>query len=187
MTKHNMKTLANTQVLMLGEERRFNLALASSITLLVGSLVALSACTQIGGSMPTPPTLEDDLRAIEALNQHDVKAALANDMVALTSQWTDDFVVLPPSGPILRGRQTIAATAEQRKEKMTAIEPLEYIVEFEEIKILGDYAYEWGTYRGSMRPRAGGEKISYGGKLMRILERQRDGSWKMHRTMMTND
>lgn len=137
--------------------------------------------------MSIPSTRQDDLRAIEALNQHDIRAAMAGDILAITSQWTDDFIALPPSGPALRGRVANAALVEQSREQMKAIEPIDYVVEFEEITISGDYAYEWGTFRGSMRPRAGGEPISYAGKLMRILQRQPDGSWKMHRTMMTND
>ena len=137
--------------------------------------------------MRTRPDLEEDLRAIEALTQHDVTAALTGDARALTSQWTDDFVVLPPSGPIVRGRAANAAIAEQGAEQMKAFAPVDYIVEFEETRLLGDYAYQWGTYRGSVRPRAGGQAMSYSGKLMRILQRQPDGAWKMHRTMTTSD
>ena len=131
-------------------------------------------------------TLADDLRAIEALNQHDVQAALAGDTHAIASQWTDDFVVLS-SGPTLRGREAHALMLERGAEQAKAFVSIDYTVAFEEITVLGDYAYEWGSYRGSMRPRAGGETISYGGKLLRILQRQPDGAWKMHRTMMTSD
>ncbi len=131
-------------------------------------------------------TLDDDLRAIEALNQHDVTAVLAGDTRAIASQWTDDFVVLS-SGPILRGRDAHATMAEQGAKQTNAFESVDYTVAFEEITVLGDYAYEWGTYRGSMRPRAGGEAMSYSGKLLRILRRETDGTWKMHRTMMTSD
>ena len=131
-------------------------------------------------------TLDDDVRAIQALNQHDVQAVLSGDTRAITSQWTDDFVVLS-SGMIVRGKDANVAMVEASAEQINAFVPVDYVVEFEEITVLGDYAYEWGTYRGSMRPRAGGETTSYGGKLLRILRRQADGSWKMHRTMMTSD
>jgi uncharacterized protein (TIGR02246 family) len=131
--------------------------------------------------------LEADLRAIEALNQRDVAALMAGDITSITSQWTDDFTVLPAAGPIVRGRAANVAIVEQSREQLQAIEPVEYVVDFEEITVLGEYAYEWGSYRGSMRPRGGGAAISYGGKLLRILRRQTDGSWKMHRTMMTAD
>ena len=137
--------------------------------------------------MPREANLEADRRAIEALNQHDVKAALASDVEAIVSQWTDDFVVIPPAGPIVRGRSANAALAEQGKEQMQALIPVDYVVEIEEITVTGDFAFEWGTYRGAARPRAGGSDVTYSGKLLRILQRQPDGSWKMHRTMMTSD
>jgi hypothetical protein len=31
---------------------------------------------------------------------------------------------------------------------MQALIPVDHVVEFEEITITGDYAFEWGTYRG---------------------------------------
>jgi ketosteroid isomerase-like protein len=131
--------------------------------------------------------IEADRRAIEALNQHDVQAALASDVEAIVSQWTDDFVVIPPAGPIVRGRAANAAMAEQGKEQMQAHIPVDYVVEIEEITVTGDYAFEWGTYRGAARPRAGGSDVTYSGKLLRILQRQPGGGWKMHRTMTTSD
>ena len=54
--------------------------------------------------MPALPSEENDLRAIEAINQRDVQGALANDAEMMMSQWTDDFVLLQPAEPLLRGR-----------------------------------------------------------------------------------
>src|SRR5215207_4749344 len=62
----------------------------------------------LGGPMSELFSVENDLRAIEALNQRDVQFALSGDAAAMMSQWTDDFVLLPPAGPILRGRSVIA-------------------------------------------------------------------------------
>jgi ketosteroid isomerase-like protein len=112
---------------------------------------------------------------------------MASDVATITSQWTDDFAMIPAAGPIVRGRAANVEMVERGNEQISALEPLKYEVEFEEIEVVGDYAFEWGTYRGASRPRAGGETISYSGKLMRILQRQPDGSWKMHRTMVTVD
>jgi ketosteroid isomerase-like protein len=91
---------------------------------------------------------DDDLRAIEAVNQRDVQFALANDVEMMTSQWTDDFVLLQPAAPIMRGRGAIAE-------------------------------------QGSRRPRLPMGHVSL--KIMRILQRQTDGAWKIHRTMATVD
>jgi ketosteroid isomerase-like protein len=162
------------------------MSIASMLLLLVASS---SACfsTWTGGPMQNQSNPEADRRAIEALNQHDVKAVLASDTAAIASQWSDDFVVLPPAGPIVRGRSANAAAVAQGKEQMQAFVPVEYVVAFEEITVAGDYAFAWGTYRGAARPRTGGNDLTYSGKLLRIFQRQPDGSWKMHRTMATSD
>jgi ketosteroid isomerase-like protein len=70
---------------------------------------------------------------------------------------------------------------------MRVFEPVEYVEHFEEIEVAGNYAFEWGTYRGASRTRAGGDPWFYSGKLLRILRREPDGSWKMYRTMTTGD
>ena len=136
--------------------------------------------------MQSQHNLEADVRAIQALNEHDVKATMAMDVDASISQWTDDFVVLQAAGPISRGRSTNAAAAKQSMEQMKSFKPLEYNLDAQEITVSGDYAFVWGTYRGSARS-SGGETVNYAGKFMRILQRQPDGSWKMHRTMVTTD
>jgi uncharacterized protein (TIGR02246 family) len=124
---------------------------------------------------------ENDLRAIEVVNERDVQFALANDAAMMMSQWTDDFVLLPSGGPIMRGRSVIA-------EAFRGVESpqiLDYVLDIQEVKVLGDHAFEWGTYRYGMR--AGGETVRTGGKLMRILQRQSDGTWKIHRGIATVD
>jgi ketosteroid isomerase-like protein len=137
--------------------------------------------------MQSQHNLESDIRSIEALNQHDVKATLAMDTDAIISQWTDDFVVLHAAGPIIRGQSANAAAAKTSMEQMKAFIPIEYNLDVQEITVAGDYAFEWGTYRGSARSLTGSENVNYVGKFMRILQRQPDGSWKMHRTMATTD
>jgi ketosteroid isomerase-like protein len=131
--------------------------------------------------------MQAELRAIANLNQRDIDAVLASDLDAIFSQWTEDFAVLPQIGPIIRGRTANIAMVEQSREQLQAMLPVEYSVDFQEIMICGDYAFEWGVFRGSSRPRSGGETLNYSGKLMRILQRQPDGSWKMHRTMATTE
>ena len=128
---------------------------------------------------------DTDRLAIEALNAHDVKATMAQDLKALVSQWTDDFVVIPGTGDIVRGRSANAANAERAMEQMQGIVPVQYDLTAEEITVSGDYAFAWGTYRGTAR--AGETEMTYSGKFMRILQRQPDGAWKMHRTMATTD
>ena len=48
-------------------------------------------------------SVENDLRAIEAINQVDRQAALAGDTARMMSQWTDDFVLLQAAGRYCAG------------------------------------------------------------------------------------
>jgi len=77
--------------------------------------------------------------------------------------------------------------AKQSMELAKTFKPIEYTLDAQEITIAGDYAFEWGTYRSSARSLTDGQIVNYAGKFMRILQRQLDGSWKMHRTMVTTD
>ena len=129
-------------------------------------------------------SMENDLRAIEAINRQDMKFGRAGDKAMMMSQWTDDIVLLPPVGPIMRGRDAIA---ESFRGVPDPHEILDYVLDIQEVRVLGDHAFQWGTYEYSLRLTAGGEAIRTSGKIMRILQRQPDGSWKIHRGMTTAD
>lgn len=148
----------------------------------VAATVGAAACAPAAPVAPAAPDPEEDLRAIEALTQHDVDAVLAGDFDALISQWTDDFVVIT-GGAIVRGRDANAALTDGARAMADLLEPVEHVVDFEETIVAGDYAFQWGTVRSSSRAIETGEVYSSGSKLLRILQRQADGSWKMHRTM----
>jgi ketosteroid isomerase-like protein len=83
----------------------------------------------------------------------------------------------------MRGRAAIA----EAFRSVESPEIVAYALDIQEVKVLGDHAFQWGTYHYTMRPRGRGETVRTSGKLMRILQRQPDGSWKMHRGMSTVD
>jgi ketosteroid isomerase-like protein len=169
---------------------RHSPGLPAAIALVVVTPMTLTSCTsplKPGGPMQSQNKLEADIRSIEALNQHDLNAEMAGDTDAIISQWTDDFVLIQAGSPITRGRSANAAAVEQGKDQMKDFKPIDVNLDAQEIIVAGDYAFEWGTYRGSVRSVTSGETVSYVGKFMRILQRQPDGSWKMHRTMVGTD
>ena len=63
----------------------------------------------------------------------------------------------------------------------------EYVHNFEERKILGDWAFEWGSYVSAAEPLPEGGPIRATGKLLRILRRQADGTWKVARAIWNHD
>src|SRR5687768_16813461 len=102
--------------------------------------------------MRDPTSLEKDLRAIQALNQRHIEAVLSSDIDAVMSLWSDNFTILPPVGPIVRGRRANTEIVQRGMERIHAFEPLGYVEDFEETKVDGEYAFEWGTYRGVVGP-----------------------------------
>jgi uncharacterized protein (TIGR02246 family) len=130
------------------------------------------------------PDQKADLRAIEELHKRDVAANKAYDVEALAALWTDDVVNMPPASPPVVGkkanRELLEAAAPQAK-----LLDIDYTQQWQEIQILGDYAYEWGIFRSAVKPKTAGEgeplKAEF--RVMRILKRQPDNSWKVYRSI----
>ena len=133
---------------------------------------------------------EEDLRAIERLHKKDMEASRTADFETLRSVLTDDAVILPPGGKPVRGKEELDATFGRMVDGMGQFEVSEYVLDFREVKILGDYAFGWGEIRGSMR-QTGGEPQRSTYNVTRVLRRQPNGEWKVHRSIWnerpTND
>ena len=129
-----------------------------------------------------PQRLKADLEAIRILHEADKRAARAGDYATLRKLFTDDAVILPPGGVVLRGRDAI----EESFSRMIATPSTDVVLEYEyvpdEIQVAGDFAYEWGVVRGRVRRPDGSEAVE-SCKAMRILKRLPTGEWRIHRTM----
>jgi len=66
------------------------------------------------------------------------------------------------------------------------VEILEYGQDFKEVKIVGDWAFEWGLFFGKSRP-LGGEIVRAKAKLFRVLRRDEEGDWKCARSIFHVD
>lgn len=131
--------------------------------------------------------IDPDLAAIRELHQKDMEAAKAGDFETLRSLMTDDAVVIPPAGKVLQGKTAIDENFAAMKNATAGVEVLEYTLDFKEVKILGGYAYEWGEIRGTMRKRGNATAETLTFKVMRILQKQSNGAWKIHRTIWNNN
>jgi ketosteroid isomerase-like protein len=127
--------------------------------------------------------LQDDMEAISALHNKDIQASMALDEPALESLWTDDIVTMHPGSPAVVGKAANVAKLQAGIAQMKNQEIMAYNEEFQEVRIQGDWAYEWGTITGRTRPFSGGKESSYHFNAMRILHRQPDGSWKIARSI----
>ena len=130
-------------------------------------------------------SLESDLAAIEELHRRDMEAARRGDFAALRGVVDDDVVMLAPGARVQRGRAELDRAFESMSRASKAHDVVEYELRIEEVKVLGDYAYEWGSITGSMREVATGDISRSAFHVMRILRRQADGSWRVYRSIWT--
>jgi ketosteroid isomerase-like protein len=122
-------------------------------------------------------------KAIERLHRRDMRASAAGDFAALRALVDDNAVMLPPGGAPQRGAKDFDAAFERLNSSPRTHEVIEYRLEFEEVKIFGNYAVEWGAIRGATREIASGRVNQSEYHVMRVLRRQPNGSWKIWRSI----
>lgn len=127
--------------------------------------------------------IQDDMEAIQSLHNKDIDASMALDENALESLWTDDIVTMHPAQPPVMGKAANIAKLQADIEQMKGQEILAFNEEWQEVRIAGDWAYEWGTISGRTRPYNERSETSYRYNAVRILQRQPDGSWKIARSI----
>jgi len=127
------------------------------------------------------------LHAIGELHEKDKKASLAGDTEILLSLFTDDGILIPSDGEIVQGKKGLREMLEKNQEILKEYNLVEYNQDFKEIKIIGKYAYEWGYYNGKYISKTDNSEVVGSGKLMRILELQDDGDWKVSRSIWSVD
>jgi ketosteroid isomerase-like protein len=122
-----------------------------------------------------------DLAAIEKLRQQDVAATLSGDRAALIELWTDDAVSLSPNGPDYIGKEAIRAFNERTGAATPGLRVLTYVPEYKELTIGEGWGFEWRYYNASYVEVAGGEVKEIRGKVLAVLKKLPDGSWKVAR------
>ena len=120
-----------------------------------------------------------DLREIEKLHSLDVAATLSGDQVALSTGWTDDVVLLQQGEEPAVGRQEILAARERKSAAQPGFRVTSYVPQIKDLTITDGWAFEWGTFTATFVQAAGGEEMPLRGKLLRVLRKQADGSWKV--------
>ena len=133
------------------------------------------------------PAYAQDMREIEKLHQLDIAATLSGDQVALSTGWTDDIVILGQGEEPGVGRKTILEARERRSAALPGFRVVTYAPEIKDVTITDGWAFEWGTYSGTLKPLDGGEPIRTTGKVIRVLKKDSDGSWKIARAMYDSE
>jgi ketosteroid isomerase-like protein len=152
-----------------------------SLVILFFLLTSISLFAQESGGT------KEDLLAIEKLHKMDEEATKKNDFKTLRSLIDDDAVIMPDGQNIVRGKDEIDQSFEDMKSAMADYEVLQYKLKVEELKVLGNYAYEWGTIYGTSRKKGSKDTFDTSYKFMRILKKEPNGDWKIYRSMWNSN
>ena len=122
---------------------------------------------------------QQDRAAIQVLHAQDVAATLSDKADELTKLWDSEAVRIQQGSPPEVGRSTIYANDKRWETSATRTRTLCYRAEIKDLQIFGDWAFEWGyfSYKDSGESKAGR------GKVLRVIKRQPDGSWKFARVI----
>jgi len=125
------------------------------------------------------PDVAADRQAIAAVAARFEAAENAGSVDQFRSFFTDDLVVMGPSEPPVIGGDSVAA--------LMRVFHGQYAVQVEyksqEIVVAGDWAFDRGTERYTLTPKAGGTPIQKSGNYLYVYQRQADGSWKQSRVI----
>lgn len=111
----------------------------------------------------------------------------AGDADYIVSMMADDVVIMVPNEAVHEGK---AACAEFLRGMLAwMIESLDRHIEYvsAEIRVLGDYSFDRGTFAFTAAPKSGGDTTPAQGKYFWLYSRDADGSWKLARMIVSLD
>jgi uncharacterized protein (TIGR02246 family) len=120
---------------------------------------------------------EADLQAIDGIRETHVAVLNAGDAGAWAALFADDGVQMPPHAPACVGRRAI----ESWSSGFMDLFRLRFALSADEVRVLGDWAFERGTYTIHLDPKAGGPSTQEAGKYITIYQRDPGEGWRIAR------
>ena len=144
------------------------------------AVLIMSVVTRAGRTVASKPndTLAADRAGIEKLRKADIDATLTQDPSALTMLWSDDGVNLQsPAGPVV-GLKALNELYAKFRVEHPEFKVLKYSPEFKDLQIVDGWAIESVDANGTFKMSAKDDPVAVQQKLLRVLKRQSNGSWK---------
>jgi ketosteroid isomerase-like protein len=138
------------------------------------SVLSILLVSVIFFSCQTPQTNVSDVRKIiEEANAVQIKSFETKDVQNMTTNYAEDAVVCPQNGPMVTGKENIAAFFNEMLSMMK-----EMSFASTKFDASGDIAYEVGTYSG-VWDMPGMGAVDDKGKYVSVWKKQADGTWKI--------
>src|SRR5215218_4161382 len=137
-------------------------------------LVAVAAVILLTATAASAQQKGADEAAIAKTRTAFQTAAGTQDGAAIAKLFTADGVEMPPNAPAAKGRAAIEAyhKAFGQQFMMHGM-----TITATETKVLGDTAYDVGTYKQQIMPMKGGGVIDDTGKYIVLLKKDAGGNW----------
>ncbi|NQT25227.1 nuclear transport factor 2 family protein [candidate division KSB1 bacterium] len=126
---------------------------------------------------------EVDKAQIKKLHSTERDAIKDQDYETLQSLWMEDGVMLPPDNSPIRGIKAITEWNHAHKPEPSMVELIQLDQDIQESQRFGTWAFEWGIYESTVQMIETGDTLRSSGKMMRILQKDTDGTWKIARSM----
>jgi uncharacterized protein (TIGR02246 family) len=139
----------------------------------------IMAAMLVGCGRATESDSAEVQTALEKVRAETAEAENAGDAQRMRVHFTDDIVMMGPNIPEVVGADKVVASMSGFFEGFTL--HMEYTGQ--EIAVMGDWAFDRGTFRSTVTPKNGGASVSENGKYFWLYRRQPDGSWKQSRVM----
>src|SRR5947208_2414593 len=138
--------------------------------------------------MPAMKTdTQTDVRQLEEVLRRLEAAENAGDATAMIDLLAEDAVIMAPDQPVQEGKaacaafltDVIASLFEQFDRRIAYVSA--------EVRVIGEYAFDRGSFAFSIAPRSGGDTSRETGKYLFLYSRAADGSWKIARAIVNLD
>jgi len=126
---------------------------------------------------------EADLLAIDRARDSHIAALNAGDADAWVSLFAEDGVQMPPNAPANVGKGSIAKWSVGLLNAFR----VQFGLTVDEVRVLGDWAFERGAYTINLASAAGGPSMQDNGKYITIYRKDEGGRWQMARDIWNSN
>jgi ketosteroid isomerase-like protein len=135
--------------------------------------------SQLGQSRSGEAAAQGSGKAVDDFNRQFVEGCRNMDPMATMNLWAEDGVDLLPGMEPMVGKSVISQWHKGLLEQMKGVKVLQCDVDWKQIEIKDDVAYEWGINTQTVSFPDRPEPLKNEGKITLILRRQPSGQWKL--------
>src|SRR6476646_671649 len=130
----------------------------------VVAVAAAGCATQSAQGNP-----DADRTAINALRDQFIAAYRAGDPDRVTALYEENATVMPHDQPTIVGRSEIA---KHERDSFGQVSVGDVQIKSDKLQIMGDWAYDRGTFSVTITPKGGGAPMTDTGRYLVVLHRQ---------------